>query len=112
MDFITDFFNIIDDKCKIFIFSQSKIEHAVSQLFSGFKLNPIFDVDSLEYTIVKAINTYKPKEVLQNISTIDSDKLIASLKDFLINRIEINKQDLELERNENKAFQQVVDILD
>lgn len=113
VDFVYDFFSLFDENCKLYFFIGSKIEYVITQLFSNVSSNAVFNVNAMRYTIIKAINCYKPSTVIDYVfSSSDSNELISVLKEFFMNRIEANKQNVKLKTLENNAFADVIKALD
>lgn len=113
VDFVDDFFSLFDENCKLYFFIGSKIEYVITQLFSNVSSNAVFNVNAMRYTIIKAINCYKPSVVIDcAFSSSDSNELISVLKEFFMNRIEANKQNVKLKALENNAFADVIKALD
>lgn len=83
VDMLNDLLSIIDDDFFIYLFVASKIEYVIIQLFKDYKNSLFFDMDSVRYSIVKAILTYRPIEVINNIYA-EPNKFVSSLIDFSI----------------------------
>lgn len=109
-DFVYDYLDIFDDKMFIYISVISKVEYLVRQMFANYENNIFQNIDAMQYTIVKSIITYKPENVIK--AFFDSPlNLVQELKRFYIERIEINKNNLSLKEQENKAFSQILILL-
>ena len=67
-------------------------------------------MDSVRYSIVKAILTYRPTEVINSIYA-EPEEFISSLIDFFTKRIELNKSNIALKEAENNAFENILMIL-
>lgn len=100
---LNDLFSIIDDDIYFYLCISSKIEYIIVQLFQNYRNSFLFDMDLILYSIVKAILTYHPEEVISNIYSAPS-KLVASLIDFFTKRIELNKKNTLLKKTENDTF--------
>ena len=109
-EFITNFLAVIDEHVYWCFSVQSKVEYIIHQLFANYRNNLFVDADAVKYTIIKAINTYKPERVMECIYG-DHDQLISELRSFLEERIEKNKANIQLKENENIAFEQLLIIL-
>ena len=109
-EFISDFLDIFDEHVYWCFSVQSKVEYIIHQLFANYRNNLFVDADAVKYTIIKAINTYKPERVMECIYG-DHDQLISELRSFLEERIEKNKANIQLKENENIAFEQLLIIL-
>lgn len=110
VDMLNDLLSIIDDDFFIYLFVASKIEYVIIQLFKDYKNSLFFDMDSVRYSIVKAILTYRPIEVINNIYA-EPNKFVSSLIDFFNKRIEHNKKNITLKEAENNAFENILMIL-
>ncbi len=109
-EFISDFLAVFDEHVYWCFSVQSKVEYIIHQLFANYRNNLFVDADAVKYTIIKAINTYKPERVMECIYG-DHDQLISELRSFLEERIEKNKANIQLKENENIAFEQLLIIL-
>ena len=98
-----DFFSTFDENSYIYLFCASKIEYVIIQIFKGYRNSVFFDMDAARYSIVKAIVTYRPTEVIESLYKSPAE-FVAALKTFLTNRIRRNKENLELKTQENTAF--------
>ena len=109
--FVSDFLNLFDEHVYWCFSSQSKVEFIIHQLFANYHNDLILDADAVKYSIVKAINTYKPDRVMECIYE-NPEQLVVELKSFLKDRIEKNKDNIQLKENENIAYEQLLIILD
>lgn len=110
VEMMNDLLSIIDDDFFIYLFVSSKIEYVIIQLFKDYENSIFVDMDSVRYSIVKAILIYRPEEVIRNIYS-EPDVFIASLIKFFSNRIELNKKNIALKRAENEAFENILLVL-
>lgn len=110
IEMLDDFFSIFDDDCYVYLSIASKIEYVILQLFKNYDNSLLFDMDAARYSIVKAILTYRPQEVICSLYRSPRE-FIASLVDFLTDRIERNKVNLKLKRRENEAFGNLLYVL-
>lgn len=90
-----DFFSIFDENSYIYLFCASKIEYVITQIFKGYRNSVFFDMDAARYSIVKAIVTYRPTEVIESLYKSPAE-FVAALMTFLTNRIRRNKENREL----------------
>jgi len=67
-------------------------------------------MDAARYSIVKAIVTYRPTEVIESLYKSPAE-FVAALMTFLTNRIRRNKENRELKAQENTAFEAVLYVL-
>ena len=105
-----DFFSIFDENSYIYLFCTSKIEYVITQIFKGYRNSVFFDMDAARYSIVKAIVTYRPTEVIESLYKSPAE-FVAALMTFLTNRIRRNKENRELKAQENTAFEAVLYVL-
>lgn len=110
IEMMEDLLAIIDDDFHIYFFAESKIEYVILQLFKDYHNSSIINMDAVKYSIVKAILTYHPEEVIRNIYTTP-EQFVDSLIAFFTERIEHNKKNIKLKRRENEAFENIILIL-
>lgn len=109
--FLCDFLSLFDDKILVYFSVASKMEHIITQLFSGYQNDIIFDMDAMKYSIIKAIMMYRPELVINSAFNYPKD-LVSELKKFFTERIEKNRCHQELKVQENETFKCVLHILD
>lgn len=109
--FVSDFLELFNEQVYWCFSSQSKVEFIIHQLFADYHNDLFLDADAVKYSIVKAINTYKPEKVMECIYE-NPEQLVAEIKIFLRDRIEKNKANIKLKENENIAYEQLLVILD
>ena len=105
-----DFFSVFDDNCYLYLSAISKIEYVIIQLFKNYHNSMFLDMDAVRYSVVKAILTYHPEEVIYSIYKSPRE-FVKSLIDFLSDRIERNKTNLKLKSKENEAFRNIIYVL-
>ena len=98
-----DFFSIFDENSYIYLFCASKIEYVITQIFKGYRNSVFFDMDAARYSIVKAIVTYRPTEVIEGLYKSPAE-FVAALMTFLTNRIGRNKENRELKAQESRPL--------
>ncbi|MBS5306456.1 DUF3800 domain-containing protein [Clostridium sp.] len=108
--FLTDFLSLFDSDIEVYFAVISKIEFIISQLFDGYKNSFFCDMDSMKYSIVKAILMYQPKEIIEGVFE-NTGELVETLKAFFEERIQQNKVNLSLKQSETKAFEDILKIL-
>lgn len=109
--FIMDFLSIFDEDTKLYFSVASKIEYLVLQLFTDYQNSCFIDADAMKYSITKALVAYRPQNVIKCI--YDSpEKFVAELKNFFRERIECNRSNISLKKRENKAFMDILYILE
>lgn len=89
----------------------SKIEYVINQLFADYKNSALVDFDLAKYTVIKAINIYKPVNVIESIYT-SPRTFVDELKMFLSQQIERDRQNTSLKESEIQAFENVLILLD
>lgn len=105
--FVDDLLSLFDGETKFYFSIASKIEYLVLQLFAEYKNNFFVDTDAMKYSITKALVTYQPKDVIKCI--YDSpESFVDVLKDFFRERIEYNKKNIELKKQESNAFNEIL----
>lgn len=109
--FVDDFLSLYDENTKLYFSVNSKIEYIILQLFEGYKNSFILDADALKYSIIKALNMYQPDEVIKSIYESPED-LVSILRKFFRQKIEANKSNIALKKQENAAFEQILYVLD
>ncbi|WP_195264077.1 hypothetical protein [Clostridium sp. 1001275B_160808_H3] len=108
--FLSDFLSLFDSDIEVYFAVVSKIEFIISQLFDGYKNSFFCNMDAMKYSIVKAILMYQPKEIVECIFE-NTGELLATLKAFFEERIQLNKANLSLKQNETKAFEDILKVL-
>lgn len=110
IELLHDFFSIFDDNCYVYLSIISKIEYVIMQLFKNYHNSFLVDMDSVRYSIVKSILTYRPQEVICSLYKTPRE-FVNSLIDFLTDCIERNKANITLKRQENEAFGAILRVL-
>lgn len=110
VEMLAEFFSIFSDDCYVYLCATSKIEFIINQLFKDYHNNFYINMDALRYSIIKAILTYRPEEVIRNIYKTPKE-FVNSLIEFLTDRIERNKTNIKLKRRENEAFETILSVL-
>ena len=108
--FIMDFLSIFDESTKLYFSVESKIEYLILQLFIGYQNNLIIDADEVKYSITKALVVYRPQNVIKSIYD-NPEGFVEELKRFFRERIECNSLNIKLKDKENKAFENILYIL-
>ncbi len=108
---LTDYFDfMIENNIYLYYSAFNKIEYVINQLFSNYINSPLFDMDSLRYSITKILVMYKPLDVYEAIYKNDGS-LVYELKKFIQQRIVVN-QGIQHKQVETCAFQQALLLLD
>ena len=69
------------------------------------------DVDYMKYSIIKAINVYRPQNVIEAIYK-EPQIFVKELRSFLEDRIIKNQANTALKEHENQAFQEILLLLE
>lgn len=107
--FISDFLEVIKDG-EVLVTLTSKVEYLANQILVDYKNSIMMDADAIRHTLEKSIDQYKPADVIEAIENKD-ESLIEKLICFYKDRIEKNKDNLELKEHENTAFEQLLVVL-
>lgn len=106
-----DLISLFDNKIIIYFSVFSKIEYVINQLFSEYHNSWLVDVDSMKYSIIKAINVYRPKNVIEAIYK-EPQIFVDELRSFLEEQIIKNQSNSVLKERENQAFEEIRILLD
>lgn len=109
--FANDFLALFDEDIHICFSVSSKIEYLVLQVFQGYRNSFLVDADLMKYSITKALVIYHPREIIKCLYESPKD-FLEELKKFFRDRVEFNKNDLELKQAETTAFQEILLVLD
>lgn len=109
--FYEDFISLIDERIVIYFSVFSKIEYVINQLFVNYHSSLLVDADYMKYSIIKAINVYRPQRLIEAIYK-DSRTFVKELRIFLVERISMNRANTQLKERENSAFEQILILLD
>lgn len=111
IEFYEDLVSLFDEKIIIYFSVFSKIEYVISQLFVNYHNSMFVDVDYMKYSIIKAINVYQPQNVIEAIYK-EPQIFVNELRSFLEDRIIKNQANSILKEHENKAFEEILVLLD
>lgn len=106
--FLHDYFSLFDSDINIYVCCISKFEYIINQLLCQYPRNNL--INAIEYTIVKTILVYKPKELINAILNQDYNSFIKLLKYFLMQQYKNNKK-IPHKNNENKNILSVIHFL-
>lgn len=109
--FVDDFLSIFDEEVNLYFFVASKIEYLVLQLFSQYQRSPFFNTDNMKYSITKALVIYRPEKVIKCMYDTP-EAFVNALKDFFRERIECNKENIQLKSQESQAFKEILYYLE
>ncbi|MCI9642457.1 MAG: hypothetical protein HFJ98_06690 [Eubacterium sp.] len=107
---VDDFLSLFNDDVLVNITVASKIEYLVLQLFEGYENNNQYNLDSIKYSITKALLVYQPKEIIQGMFE-NTKEFLYSLRKFLNYRIKYNQKNKSLKIRETEKFQEILLIL-
>lgn len=111
IEFYEDLISLLDDKIVIYFSVFSKIEYVINQLFVNYHSSMFIDVDYMKYSIIKAINIYRPQKVIEAIYK-EPQIFVKELRSFLEDRIINNQANNTLKEHENQAFEEVLILLE
>ena len=106
-----DLVSLFDEKIIIYFSVFSKIEYVINQLFVNYHSSMFIDVDYMKYSIIKAINIYRPQKVIEAIYK-EPKIFVKELRSFLEDRIINNQANNTLKERENQAFEEVLILLE
>ena len=107
--FLLDYLTVMEN-VSLYFCVMSKIEYVVWQLFDNYRGVPFILEKNFMYSLVKAINVYRPQTVIDCIYNHPED-LVDVLEDFLCQRIEANKDNPSLKSRESHVFEQIIGLL-
>lgn len=108
---IGDFLDLFDDKTLIYFSAFSKIEYVIRQVFARYENSLQVNMDLLKYSVTKAIVVYRPRKVLSSLYGAP-DAFLEALREFLLSRIEADKENAKLKAREIEQFSQILLLLD
>ncbi|MBD5540957.1 MAG: hypothetical protein HDR00_07140 [Lachnospiraceae bacterium] len=111
IEFYEDLISLFDDRIIIYFSVFSKIEYVINQLFVDYHNSMFVDVDYMKYSIIKAINVYRPQKLIEAIYK-DTNTFVEELRVFLEERISKNQANILLKEHENNAFEEILIFLD
>ncbi len=111
IEFYEDLVSLFDEKIIIYFSVFSKIEYVISQLFVNYHSSMFVDVDYMKYSIIKAINVYRPQNVIEAIYK-EPQIFVKELRSFLEDRIIKNQANTTLKEHENQAFEEIHILLE
>lgn len=103
--------SLFDEKIIIYFSVASKIEYVIHQIFADYHNTMFVDIDSMKYSIIKAINVYRPATVIEAIYETPQI-FVNELRSFLESQINKNKANNILKEHENQAFEEILMLLD
>jgi hypothetical protein len=109
--FYEDLVSLFGDNIIIYFSVFSKIEYVINQVFVNYHSTMFIDVDYMKYSIIKAINTYRPQKVIEAIYK-EPHIFVKELRSFLEDRIIKNQVNTMLKKHENQAFEEIILLLE
>lgn len=91
IEFYEDLISLFNDKIIIYFSVFSKIEYVINQLFIDYHNSMFMDTDYMKYSIIKAINAYRPQRVIEAIYK-EPQAFVDELRSFLNVQITKNIQ--------------------
>ena len=111
IDFYDDLISLYDEKIIIYFSVTSKIEYVINQLLSNYQNRLFVDSNLMKYSIIKAINVYRPPKVIEAIYK-EPHIFVNELQAFLKNQIVQNQTNAVLKERENQIFEEILLVLD
>lgn len=111
IDFYDELVSMYDTQVIIYFSVASKIEYVIHQIFANYHNTLFVDIDSMKYSIIKAINVYHPVNVIEAIYK-EPQIFVNELRIFLENQISKNQANIFLKEHENQAFEEILMLLD
>ncbi|MDO5151258.1 MAG: hypothetical protein Q4D76_17990 [Oscillospiraceae bacterium] len=111
IEFYEDLVSQFDEKIIIYFSVFSKIEYVINQLFTNYHNSMFGNTDYMKYSIIKAINVYRPQSVIEAVYK-EPKIFVKELRSFLEDRIIKNQANSILKKHENKAFEEILILLD
>lgn len=109
--FYEDLISLFDERIVIYFSVFSKIEYVINQIFAEYYNSLFVDIDYMKYSIVKVINVYRPKKLIESIYK-EPHIFVKELRTFLVEQIKRNQANIQLKAQENIAFDQILFLLD
>lgn len=112
IEFYEDFLSLFNEQTIIYISAFSKIEYLVEQLFSGSQLlnNRQLYCDVI-YSIVKAINVYRPEDVIRSVYSENIVLFNDKIRDFFNEQISRDLNNLKLKSREIHVYSVLKNML-
>lgn len=111
ISFYEDLISLFDDKVILYLSVFSKIEYVINQLFQDYHHSLFVNIDSMKYSIIKAILIYHPERVIEAIYK-EPREFVKELRLFFEARIEKNKVNPSLKKHENRAYEEILELLE
>lgn len=111
IDFYDELMSLFDEKIIIYFSVASKIEYVIHQIFADYYNTMFVDIDSMKYSIIKAIAVYRPAKVIEAIYE-EPQIFVNELRNFLKSQNNKNKANNILKEHENRVFEEILMLLD
>lgn len=111
IEFYEDIISLYDEKIVIFFSVFSKIEYVINQLFSDYHNSMYVDFDAMKYSIIKAINVYRPQNLIEAIYE-EPQTFADELRSFLEEQLVKNQSNSILKEHENHVFEEILMLID
>lgn len=108
---IMDLLSLYTTNIYLYFSVASKMEFIVYQLFRNYKSNIFADMNSMKYSIIKAIVVYQPQDIILGMYE-NTKELVALLRNFFEERITANQANPKLKHLESIAFEQILLLLE
>lgn len=108
---VEDFLALFDEEVHIYFAVISKIEYIIRQLFVDYRNNFFVDMDTMKYSIIKAVVLYQPADIIYGFYE-NTEELVSLLKKFFTAQIERDKENEALKEKEIEQFSQILILLE
>lgn len=110
ISFYEDLISLYDEKVINYFSISSKMEFVISQLLENYNRLEV-NTNLMKYSLIKAINMYKPKKVISAIYN-SPETFLSELRLFLQDRIIKNQSNIDLKARENSSYEELLYALD
>ena len=110
IDFYEKLISLYDEKVINYFSISSKMEFVISQLLENYN-RPEVNTNLMKYSLIKAINMYKPEKVISAIYN-SPETFLSELRLFLQDRIIKNQSDIDLKSRENSSYEELLYAID
>lgn len=110
IDFYEKLISLYDEKVINYFSISSKMEFVISQLLENYN-RPEVNTNLMKYSLIKAINMYKPEKVISAIYN-SPETFLSELRLFLQDRIIKNQSNIDLKSRENSSYEELLYAID